>query len=109
MRPIRDYPDLTVGDLEREFADIATLLTESMSMLGRARINHECGNLQHYHSPNAGDTHAARQRFADYTTQNERADVIELEQQVAAYRVNFEILSLFLQARRADNGVTSRL
>ena len=93
MRPIRDYPLLDLPDLAYELAEISTLLTDSLTILGRAKTTLDCDNLDAYFNKVEADSHAARQRLADYTTQNQRADVVELEQQVAAYRVNYELLT----------------
>jgi hypothetical protein len=101
MRPIRDYPLLDLPDLAAELAEIGTLLSDSMTMLGRARTVLDCDNLQQYYQAEA-DSHAARQRIADYMTQNQRADVVELEMQVAAYRVNYELLTNIIGWRVSD-------
>lgn len=106
MRPIRDYPTLSIPELEDELASIATVLARSMEALGSAKVTYNCDQLQfYYQSPD--DTHAARQRFADYNTQTQFADVQEFEQQVAAYRLNYETLVAFISWRRSDRDVFS--
>jgi hypothetical protein len=101
MRPIRDYPSLTVSDLEDELCQVATVLERAMQALAQARTVHNCDLLKFYYE-SAEESHAARQRAADYNTQTQLADVIEFEQQVAAYRLNYETLVSFISWRRSD-------
>ena len=104
MRPIRDYPELTVPDLEDEIAQVATVLERSIQELGRAKIVYNADHLKHYYeSPD--ESHAAKTRHADYYSQTQLADVIEFEQQVSAYRLNYETLVAFIAWRRGDRDV----
>jgi hypothetical protein len=98
MRPLRDYPSLSESELEEELVEVLTLLERSMEALSRAKITLHCESLKFYYE--IDDSHAARQRFADYNTQTQYADVVEFEQQVAAYRVNQDTLVHFLSWRR---------
>ena len=101
MRPIRDYPSLTIPDLEDELASVAAVLERSLTELGRAKIAHNCDHLVKYYECDE-DTHASRTRYADYNTQTQLADVIEFEQQVATYRLNYETIIAFIAWRRSD-------
>jgi len=101
MRPIRDYPSLTVPDLEDELCQVASVLERTMEALAKAKTVHHCDNLRFYYE-NLEESHAARQRVADYNTQTQFADVIEFEQAVAAYRLNYETLISFISWRRSD-------
>lgn len=101
MRPIRDYPSLTIPDLEDELASVAAALERSLTEHGRAKVTYNCDHLVKYYE-SADETHASRTRFADYNTQTQFADMIEFEQQVAAYRLEYEILTSFIVWRRSD-------
>jgi len=110
MRPIRDYHLLSIPDLEDELSVVADLLYRSIEMLGRVKTTHHCDNLLYYYQ-SSGESHAAKQREADYNTQNQLSDVIEFEQQVAAYRLSYETLVSFISWRRSafDGEASSRL
>jgi hypothetical protein len=103
MRPIRDYHLLSIPDLEDEFTTVADLLFKSIEMLGKFKTTHHCDNLSYYYQADA-DSHAAKQRMADYNTQNQFSDVIEFEQQVAAYRLSYETLVAIISWRRSSYG-----
>lgn len=106
MRPIRDYPTLLIPDLEDELASVASALERSMLEHAKAKVTYNCDQLVHYYQCEE-ESHAARSRFADYNTQTQFADMVEFEQQVAAYRLNYETLIAFISWRRSDRDVFS--
>jgi hypothetical protein len=105
MRPVREYHALEVADLEVELSEVHSLLLQSMEQLAKARTALQCDNLTMYWQ-STEDSHAARQRFADYNTQTQFADVIEFEQLVAAYRVNYDTLIAMIAWRHNERSAS---
>ena len=103
MRPIRDYHTLSIPDLEAEVCIVGDLLYRSIEQVGKFRVQHHCDNLLFYHESQA-ESHAAKQRQADYNTQNQFADLVEFEQQVIAYRLSYETLVAMISWRRSEHG-----